>query len=167
MVRRLLILRHAKSKWSEDGVSDHDRALARRGKRDAVRMGRALAQHGLHPQVILCSTARRARATVKRLLPAVATTPQVCYCRALYAAGPLDCLRLLRHVPDEAHTVMLVGHNPGLEELATLLGRRQFALTTTHLVCLELDLASWTDLGAATRVRVALSLRPSDLALPK
>lgn len=166
MGKRLFIMRHAKSKWSEQGVSDHDRALAKRGKRDAADMGRALAERGLQPQLILCSTAKRARATVKRLLASAEATPQVRYSRALYGAGPLDCVRLLRHVPDEIHTVMLVGHNPGLEELATLLSRRQVTLATAHLLCLELDVAAWADLDANTGARLTLSLRPLDLRAP-
>jgi phosphohistidine phosphatase len=115
--RRLVLVRHAKSDWPE-GVSDHDRPLAARGRRDAPLVGRWLARSGYVPDVVICSTARRARQTWELAaagLPAP-VTPRLE--ARVYDATVLALLMLVRELPDEPRTVVVVGHNPGLAELA-------------------------------------------------
>ncbi len=123
----LTLLRHAKSSWDAPELDDYDRPLAKRGKKAAPEIGAALAAMGLRPDVILCSSAVRARATLDLVLPKLgAPVPRVIYDDGIYLAPPETLLsRLLRLAPDETgkvpRHVMLVGHNPGLEELAVLL----------------------------------------------
>ncbi|MFJ3307770.1 SixA phosphatase family protein [Streptomyces sp. NPDC086549] len=114
--RRLVVLRHAKSAWPE-GVPDHQRPLAPRGRRDAPAAGVALAEADCLPDLALCSTAVRARQTWELASAQWGTPPPVRHDRRLYAAGPEDLLAVVREVPPEVETLLLVGHNPGLEQL--------------------------------------------------
>ncbi|MBB5926186.1 SixA phosphatase family protein [Streptomyces echinatus] len=118
-LRRLLVLRHAKSDWP-DGVEDHRRPLAPRGLRDAPAAGRALAAGSL-PDLALCSTAVRARRTWELVSAEWATPPPVHYDRRLYAADVGDLLEVVHEVPADVRTLLLIGHNPGLEELVRAL----------------------------------------------
>ncbi|MEV8553503.1 histidine phosphatase family protein [Streptomyces glaucescens] len=117
--RRLVVLRHAKSARPPEGrgVPDHDRPLAPRGRRDAPAAGRALATAGCLPDLVLCSTALRARETWERAAARWATRPPVRHDPRLYAAGAAGLLAVVREVPPEVGTLLLVGHNPGLEDL--------------------------------------------------
>ncbi|MGW0712773.1 SixA phosphatase family protein [Streptomyces sp. NPDC002643] len=115
-LRRLLVLRHAKSAWPE-GVPDHDRPLASRGRRDAPVAGRVLAETDCLPDLALCSTAVRARQTWESVSAHLGTPPPVRYESRMYGADVDELLDVLHEVPDEVRTLLLVGHNPGLEEL--------------------------------------------------
>ncbi|KUO17128.1 SixA phosphatase family protein [Streptomyces dysideae] len=115
-LRRLVVLRHAKSAWP-DGVADHERPLAPRGRRDAPAAGRALADSDCLPDLALCSTAVRARQTWELASAQWGTPPPVRHDRRLYAADVADLLEIVHEVSTEVDTLLLVGHNPGLEEL--------------------------------------------------
>ncbi|WSQ07609.1 histidine phosphatase family protein [Streptomyces sp. NBC_01231] len=115
-LRHLVVLRHAKSAWPE-GVPDHERPLAPRGRRDAQAAGRALAEAGLLPDLALCSTAVRARQTWERASAQWDTPPPVRFDAGVYAADVPELLDAVRAAPVEVDTLLLVGHNPGLEEL--------------------------------------------------
>ena len=123
----LSLLRHAKSSWDSPSLDDFDRPLAKRGQKAAPEIGAALAAMGLKPDLVLCSTALRARETLDLVLPKLASpAPQTIYEEALYMASPSTLLERVRSVPPRiddlaVHHVMLVGHNPGLEELAPML----------------------------------------------
>ncbi|MCZ4123293.1 SixA phosphatase family protein [Streptomyces sp. H39-S7] len=114
--RRLVILRHAKSAWPE-GVPDHDRPLNARGLRDAPAAGRGLAAAGVLPDLVLCSTARRTRQTWGLASAELATAPPVRHDPRLYGAHEDDLLAFVREAPPAVRTLLLVGHNPGLQEL--------------------------------------------------
>jgi phosphohistidine phosphatase len=120
-VRRLLLLRHAKSDWPD--VADHERPLARRGRRDSPVVGRWLGRSGYVPDEVVCSTARRARETWELASAGLAeavpgAAPPVRYEPRVYEATVLGLLMLVRELSDELRTVLIVGHNPGLAELA-------------------------------------------------
>ena len=117
--RTLVLFRHAKSAWPD--VADHDRPLARRGIRAAPTMGRWLREAGLLPTQVLCSTARRARETWQFAQTGLAATPPVTFDARIYEAAPADLLAVLREVPPATGTLLLIGHNPGIEDLALLL----------------------------------------------
>ncbi|MET8948645.1 histidine phosphatase family protein [Streptomyces sp. NPDC004542] len=119
-LRRLLVLRHAKSA-RPPGVPDHDRPLAPRGRRDAPAAGRALAAADPLPDLALCSTAVRARQTWELASAQWGTPPPVRFDPRLYAAGAAELLQVVREVPPEVATLLLVGHNPGLEDLVLTL----------------------------------------------
>ncbi|MGW0767495.1 SixA phosphatase family protein [Streptomyces sp. NPDC002676] len=115
-LRRLVVLRHAKSAWPE-GVEDHRRPLAARGLRDAPAAGRALAEADCLPDLALCSPAVRARRTWELASAQWGTPPEVRYDRRLYGADADELLQVVRETPAEVETLLVVGHNPGLEEL--------------------------------------------------
>ncbi|QJT00293.1 histidine phosphatase family protein [Streptomyces asoensis] len=114
--RRLVVLRHAKSAWP-DGVPDHERPLAPRGLRDAPAAGRALAEAGCVPDLALCSTAARARGTWELAAAEWHTPAPVRFDPRLYGADVHELLEVVHETPAEVGTLLLVGHNPGLEEL--------------------------------------------------
>jgi len=114
--RRLVLLRHAKSDWPD--VADHDRPLAKRGRRDAPRVGAWLRRSGYVPDAVVCSTARRARETWELAAGGLGASPPVRYEPRVYDATVLALLMLVRELPGDQRTVCLVGHNPGLAELA-------------------------------------------------
>ncbi|PKW06360.1 phosphohistidine phosphatase [Streptomyces sp. 1222.5] len=157
-MRRLMVLRHAKSAWPE-GVQDHRRPLGPRGLRDAPAAGRALAEVGGLPDLALCSTAVRARRTWELAAAEWGTPPPVRYDRRLYAAGVADLLDVVREVPREVEALLLVGHNPGLEELvAELAGdglddsleRLRAKFPTSAIAILTWRGTGWPALGPGT-----------------
>ncbi|MBW5484200.1 SixA phosphatase family protein [Streptomyces bambusae] len=116
----LVILRHAKSAWPP-GVPDRDRPLGPRGLRDAPAAGRLLAQSGPLPDLVLCSPARRTRETWELAARELPAEPPVRFEPRLYAADAEDILDTVREVPAGVGTLLLVGHNPGLQDLVLLL----------------------------------------------
>ncbi|MEU5047474.1 SixA phosphatase family protein [Streptomyces griseorubiginosus] len=119
-LRRLVVLRHAKSAWPE-GVADHERPLGPRGYRDAPEAGRVLAASDLLPDLALCSTAVRARHTWELASAQWGSPPPVRFDPELYGADVPELLTAVRRTPPEVVTLLLVGHNPGLEELVLTL----------------------------------------------
>ena len=120
--RRIYLLRHAKSSWKEPGLADHDRPLAGRGRRAARTIRRHLKEQRIDPELVLCSTATRARQTLERIEPAFGRGG-VRVEAELYGAGSAALLARLRHVPARVRSVMVIGHNPGLQDVALLLAR--------------------------------------------
>jgi phosphohistidine phosphatase len=119
-VNTLYLLRHAKSSWADPTLSDPARPLSPRGRRDAKRIGKHLRRLGDEPELILCSTAARTRETLQAVQSAVGTST-ILVEDELYAASSNELLARLRLVPDTVASVMLIGHNPGLQQLALLL----------------------------------------------
>jgi phosphohistidine phosphatase len=117
--RRLILLRHAKSDWPD--VPDRDRPLAKRGRRDAPRIGRWLHQHGYQPDVVVVSAATRTRQTWDLVAPELGGSPAVHFEPRAYAASALTLLYLAQELPARYRTALLIAHNPGLSELAASL----------------------------------------------
>ena len=117
--RRLMLLRHAKSDWPD--VPDHDRPLAKRGRKDAPVVGRWLRDHGYLPDTVVCSTARRTRQTWELMAPALDGSPEVQFEPRAYAASAQTLLYLARELPGRCRAALLIGHNPGIEDLANSL----------------------------------------------
>jgi len=118
---RLLLLRHAKSSWDDPEIDDFDRPLNTRGRRSAPLMGRHCAQHSLIPQMILCSSARRTRETLAGIMPYFANDVTIQTTRDLYMTTPDRHLALIHAADEGARTLMVIGHNPCLRDLAILL----------------------------------------------
>ena len=163
-MKTLLLLRHAKSSWKDAELRDHERPLNGRGKRDAPQVGRLLAEQGLVPDLIASSTARRARKTAEKVAEASGYVGALDAAAALYLATPQAIAQVIRLLPDEAGRVLLVGHNPGLEELLAELTGRHERLPTAALAHLELDIERWQDLTPQTRARLVQLQRPKELA---
>jgi phosphohistidine phosphatase len=123
MPRELLILRHAKSDWDSGAATDFHRPLSRRGKQDAPKVGAWLYREGLVPDYVVSSPAERARQTVVKVCKGMELDKKhIVWEPAIYEARVEDLLGVLGRCPAEHATVLLVGHNPGLEELVRYLG---------------------------------------------
>ena len=155
-MRRLLLFRHAKSS-RPPGTADHDRPLAGRGRRASEAMGRFMAGQGLHPDLVLVSTSRRTRDTWARAVPAfdgqaVAAVDE----GRIYEATPEGLLAIVRPVASGVHALMLVGHNPGLEEFcrrliaggeARALSRLREKFPTAALATIDFEVPDWTGIS--------------------
>ncbi|MBC3844396.1 histidine phosphatase family protein [Streptacidiphilus sp. 4-A2] len=117
--RRIIVLRHAKADWP--AVPDFERPLADRGRREAPAAGRWFAGLGLMPDLALCSSAERTRETWKLFAHELPTRPRTVYEDRLYEAAPGQLIEVLQELPEEVGTVLLVGHNPGVQGLAEVL----------------------------------------------
>jgi phosphohistidine phosphatase SixA len=162
-MKTLLVMRHAKSSWDDTDIPDHDRPLNKRGKKDAPRMGGVLKQQGLLPDLILSSTAKRARSTVELLGEGSGYNADVHWVDSLYAAEPGAYIEALRQVPDEMELVMVVGHNPGLEELVAMLTDEWAGLPTAALAEISLNIPAWSALGYEPQGKLVNVWRPKEL----
>jgi phosphohistidine phosphatase len=156
--RTLILLRHAKSDWSGDRA-DIDRPLAERGRRQAPEAGRWLAGHVDRIDLAVVSTAERARATWDLASAELRERPETRRDEDAYAASTIDLLGIVRRLDDELRTVVLVGHNPGLEGLADTLVGDPVTLPTSAIAVIELD-GPWRDAGRATGVLRAAGRPP-------
>lgn len=118
-MKRLLLLRHAKAE--RESADDHKRGLEKRGEKDAARMGRFLREDVYIPDLVLCSTSKRTRSTWDLVQPELGASPKVEYLSELYLAEPEAIVSLVRRAPDRSGVLMILGHNPGLEQLALAL----------------------------------------------
>ena len=162
-MKTLLVLRHAKSSWSDPALDDHERPLNTRGRRDAPRMGALARECGLIPDVVISSDAVRARLTAEAVVEAARYGGEARLDPRLYTAGPTDILSLLRTVGEKAETVMIVGHNPGLEELVAQLTGEWQDLPTAALAQIVLPIDQWRDLTLSTRGTLVGHWRPKQL----
>ncbi len=144
-MKTLLIVRHAKSSWKQDDIPDHDRPLKRRGKRDARALGLHLLEQELIPQLIICSTAKRARQTAKLMAEAAGFEGEIALEPTLYEAGPMGYIQALQSIDESYQRVLVVGHNPGLEVLLEVLTGEAHWLTTAALACIELPISAWPE----------------------
>lgn len=115
---RLWLLRHAKSAWDDPGLDDFARSLSPRGRKACRRIARHMTERGIQPDLVLCSPATRTRQTWERLEKRLAPEAKVRFEPSLYLADPAALLALIRTVPNACREMLLIGHNPGLEELA-------------------------------------------------
>ena len=168
---RLLVLRHAKSSWNNARMGDHERPLAPRGQRAAEALAAHIATFDPPPALVLCSTARRAQETLEPIRNRLPADTRVLIEDELYGAGPVDLLDRLQRVPEDATSVLLVGHNPGLEDFVrhlgrdgdpTLIARVHDRYPTGALATLAFD-GPWKDLGSGTPARVEAFVVPQDL----
>jgi phosphohistidine phosphatase len=152
MTHRLMLLRHAKSDWGDASLSDHDRPLAKRGRAAADRMGGHLRAEGPRPDLVLCSSARRTRETCERLALADVQTD---FEDSLYGASDDELLARLRRLREDTGVVLLVGHNPGVQDLAIALSgpdlgeqaaRMREKFPTGALAVFDLE-GGWADLA--------------------
>lgn len=115
---RLWLLRHAKSAWDDPGLDDFARPLSPRGRKACRRIARHMAERGIRPDLVLCSPATRTRQTLERLQKRLGDDLKVRFEPQLYLADPGALLALVRAAPTACRELLLIGHNPGLEEFA-------------------------------------------------
>ena len=150
-MKTLLILRHAKSSWKHPERSDYDRPLNKRGKRDALRMGQHLRQEGLVPDRILTSSAKRARKTANKVAKTSGYAGKVKKLEAFYDTVPGVYFETLQSLPDKYQRVMVVGHNPTMEQLVNHLTGRIERMPTAALAHIELPIERWEALDLYTK----------------
>jgi len=161
--RVLLVMRHAKSDWGDPGLEDHERPLNRRGERDAPRMARWLAEKDTLPDFIATSSAKRAQTTAERLVSewnsglAVHVVPQ------LYLAGPETYLEAAANMSENIRTALLIGHNPGVEEIVELLTAESVEMPTAAIAEIRLDIGQWNELTPETTGKLKHLWRPKEL----
>ena len=173
MSKTLLLMRHAKSSWDDPALDDFDRPLGARGQKAARRMGGYVERNGLAPDFVLCSAARRARETWKLARESIGGEIRSRAARDLYLASPDRLLRAIRSIPDGVGRLLVIAHNPGIQELAVRLdagaddGRAdgpsaemRAKFPTAALAVLSIDARSWSE---AARGRARLM----DFAVPR
>ena len=162
-MKSLLILRHAKSDWGEAGLEDQQRPLNKRGKKAAPKIGLLLREKDLLPDLVLCSTAVRARATADLVAEAGGYQGKIELLPALYAAPPEAYIAALSALPDTLQSVMVVGHNPGLEELLQDLTGKYEPLPTAALAYVRLPIQSWEELADDAAGELVYVWRPKEI----
>jgi len=162
-MKTLLILRHAKSSWKDEELDDHERPLNKRGLNDAPRMGEVIKEHDLVPEYILSSSAVRAHLTAELAAEQCGYEGEIGGGRELYSFASADYLDALEKVDDGYSRVMVVGHNPGLEELAEWLTGVYTSLPTATLAVLRLDIEHWSELEEGGVGEMVQVFRPREL----
>jgi len=171
-MKTLTLLRHAKSSWDDPVMRDFDRPLNGKGRRAARAVGRHMRGLGLHFDHIVASPAVRVEETLAEVWSGYGETPEILWDRRVYMASPEALLELVQETPDAADRLLLVGHNPGLEELVlTLVPDRdeddvrdqvELKYPTAALAELSLDVAHWADVTSGGAI-LARFVRPRDL----
>ncbi len=142
-MKKLILMRHAKSSWDHPALSDHQRPLNKRGRRDAPRMGAFLKEQGVEIDAILCSTAQRTRETLALFLEEFAFEGEPQFLEQLYHADLRDYLAILAELPDNAETAMLIGHNPIMAGALDFFTDSYEPFPTAAIAYIEFDIESW------------------------
>lgn len=162
-MKTLLLLRHAKSSWKDADLDDHDRPLNKRGKRDAPRMGQLLAEENLLPELIVTSTARRARKTAEHIIHASGYRGETRITSELYNTSGRQLRQFVEGLPESLNRVLMIGHNPGLEELLEGLIGQYAPLSTAALAHVEFPGDAWRDATADPPARLIKIWQPREL----
>jgi phosphohistidine phosphatase len=153
-MKKLYLLRHAKSSWDDASLADFDRPLNDRGLRTAPLMGRLMREKKFVPELVLASPAERASTTATLVRAAAGFGPEIRHDDRIYEASPGTLLQIAAGLDDEYGSVMLVGHNPGMEGFVRLLTDSIEPMPTAALAVIDLDISRWSDVGAgAGRLR--------------
>ncbi len=163
-MKTLLLLRHGKSSWTDTSLADHDRPLKKRGREASKRMGRLIRELNLVPDHILTSSAARAVATAELAATEANFDGEIEVVPVLYHADPSAFVAIVSRVPNPFERVLIVGHNPGLEDwLDRLIGHVE-TFPTAALAQIELPVDSWLDLSTDTRGKLQGLWRPKEIA---
>ena len=162
-MKKLLLLRHAKSSWDDARLADFDRPLNGRGRKAAPLVGDLMRERRLRPDLIISSPAARARETVALVLEASGIKTELRYDERIYEATAGQLLAVINGVEDDKQEVMLVGHNPGFENLLERLTTESLRVPTAALARVVLDADRWDEAGARGG-RLEWLLKPKELA---
>jgi phosphohistidine phosphatase len=146
-MKTLLLLRHAKSSKTDSSLRDYDRPLSERGVTDAGLIGSFVRQQKIHPDVIVSSPAKRARQTAELVLKSAGLEVELRFDERIYEASVRRLLEVISQIEDARNTAMLVGHNPGFEELFESLTGEARHLPTAALACIETGTETWSKVG--------------------
>jgi phosphohistidine phosphatase len=162
-MKTLLLLRHAKSSWKDSEIDDHERPLNKRGKKDAPRMGRLLKEENLLPDLILSSSAKRCRKTADEIIQHSGFRGETRLTIRLYEADAAAIRECLSQTEDTFQRVLVIGHNPGLEEFLESLVKVDTPLSTAALARVDLAIDSWRDLAATPEAHLIGTWQPRSL----
>ncbi|HEV3470971.1 MAG TPA: histidine phosphatase family protein [Pyrinomonadaceae bacterium] len=161
-MKSLLLLRHAKSSWDDPRLADFDRPLNDRGRRAAPLVGRHMRERKIRPDLVVCSPAERARRTIALVAEAAGLSAPVRFDERVYEATAAGLLEVVSQVEDAAGEVLLVGHNPGMEELLELLTGEARRMPTAALARVRLDIDNWSQLRPRAG-RLEWHVKPKEL----
>ncbi len=160
-MKTLLLMRHAKSSWNSEGISDHDRPLNQRGLKTAPSVAKFLIQRELVPELIVASSAVRAQSTAKLIAENLGDSPpEIIEEKSLYLAPPEKYFEAIRLYAGEENIMMAIGHNPGLEQLAFHFSRSEEPFPTAAILWLKVDIGSWSDFDERSPIEFQEVFRP-------
>ena len=162
-MKRLLILRHAKSSWDDASLRDFDRPLNDRGERDALFMGEVLAERDFKPDLIVSSPAARAKRTAELVRQAAGWEAPLVFDKRIYEASPQELLVVINEIRDEVSTSVFAGHNPGMEGIIRLLTGRTVEMPTASVAVIEFEVDRWSAIGPGSG-RLIEVMRPKEVS---
>src|ERR1051325_5319742 len=145
MPQTLYLLRHAKSSWKDTSLRDFDRPLKGRGRDAAKQIGKRLGDEKPVPELVVCSPAARTRETAEIVLKHAHLKVDVTFAERIYEASLRDLLQVVADIPDDKQVAMMIGHNPGFEELVSFLTGEHRRMPTCGLAKIKFDVESWKD----------------------
>jgi phosphohistidine phosphatase len=161
-MKTLYLMRHAKSSWKDSELSDFERPLNGRGREDAPLVGRYIGKKKIRPELLLCSTAERARQTAALVSESAGLATETRYDERIYEADAARLLEVVSQIEETAGVALLVGHNPGLEGLLESLTGETHRMPTAALACVALDVERWSKVRERAG-RLEWLLRPKEL----
>jgi phosphohistidine phosphatase len=162
-MKTLLLMRHAKSSWKRAGLTDWERPLNKRGKRDGPRMGELLWEEDLVPELIVSSDALRARQTAEAVADAAGYEGEVTYLADLYHGTLAEYVDALASIPDQEGVVMVIGHNPDLQDVLEMLSGQMEPMPTGAIAHLKLPIERWSELRDDTEAELLQIWRPREI----
>ena len=163
-MKELLLLRHAKSSWEDSELSDFERALNARGKRDATRIGKLILEERLTPHCIISSSAIRARSTADIVADKCQYKGKISFRRSLYGTTPQEYFNALQSLKDDYTRVLVVGHNPTIIDLIELLTGIAESIPTCALAYIKLPVKKWKELQFESKYELVKIWRPKELS---
>ncbi len=161
-MKTLFVLRHAKSSWENTDLSDFARPLNERGLKAAPLMGKFIYKNQLQPELILSSPAERAKQTAILVKENAQTGGEIRYDERIYEASPASLLEVIAEQSDEIESVMLIGHNPGLEGLLKILTNETQQIPTAALAVIDLKIGKWSEINSSTG-NLRTLIRPKEI----
>jgi phosphohistidine phosphatase len=162
-MKEILIMRHAKSSWSDADLTDFERPLNKRGRSDAARMAKLLGDQNLVPDAIISSSAQRTRETVSGLMDVWGEPKILEYSQALYLGGFQDFLDSLWRLDSSTERALLVGHNPGAEMVVEIFGRRTERMQTAAIAHFAMDIEQWGEINEDSGAEFKNLWRPKEI----
>jgi phosphohistidine phosphatase len=147
-MKKLLLLRHAKSSWEDASLPDFERPLNERGLRAAPLIGKFMRERKIRPDLVICSPAKRTRETIALVLEAAGFETEIRYDERIYEASLASLVEIVAQVEDDKAEIMLVGHNPGFENLLERLTGENERMPTAAFACIALDSEKWGEAAA-------------------
>ncbi len=147
-MKKLFIIRHAKSSWKDDSLEDFDRGLNKRGKKDIILISNWLKSNNYYPDIIFSSPAKRAQKTLKIILKTLNTDEKIVkFDKKIYNATVNDLLKIIAEIDEKQSNVFLIGHNPSLNGLSEYLTNSViFNIPTSGIFCIKFDIKEWKDI---------------------